>query len=64
VIVFVALPVIAFGALVVGESRRLSWTAIRRFFTLHLQRERVTALRARQHALAERLCELLARTKA
>lgn len=64
VIVFVTLPVIAFGALVVGESRRLSWTAIRRFFTLHLQRERVTALRARQHALAERLCELLARAKA
>jgi 1-acyl-sn-glycerol-3-phosphate acyltransferase len=60
VAVFVALPVVAFGALVVGESRRLSWTAIRRFFTLHLQHERVTVLRTRQHALAERLRELLA----
>ena len=60
-VVFVALPVVAFGALVVGESRRLSWSSIRRFFTLHLQRERVQTLRARQHALAARLRELLAR---
>ena len=58
VIVFFLLPVVAFGALVVGESRRLSWAAIRRFFTLHLERERVATLRERQHALAERLREL------
>jgi hypothetical protein len=61
VIVFVALPVVAFGSLIVGESRRLSWAAMRRFFTLRLQRDRVSTLRARQHALAERLRELLAR---
>jgi 1-acyl-sn-glycerol-3-phosphate acyltransferase len=60
-LVFVALPVVAFGALVVGESRRISWTAIRRFFTLHLQRERVSVLRGRQRALAERLRALFAR---
>lgn len=61
VLVFFLLPVVAFGALVVGESRRLSWTAIRRFFTIHLQRERVTSLRARQRGLADRLRTLLAR---
>ncbi|MFI5312426.1 MAG: 1-acyl-sn-glycerol-3-phosphate acyltransferase [Gemmatimonadales bacterium] len=57
-LVFVALPVVAFGALAVGESRRLSWTAIRRFFTLHLERERVATLRIRQRAIAERLRNL------
>lgn len=58
-VVFLLLPVVAFGALVVGESRRLSWAAIRRFFTLHLQRERVATLRARQRELADRLRSLL-----
>jgi glycerol-3-phosphate O-acyltransferase/dihydroxyacetone phosphate acyltransferase len=62
VLMFFLLPVIAFGALVVGESRRLSWAAIRRFFTLRLQRERVVVLRARQRELAERLRTLLALT--
>lgn len=60
VIVFFSLPVIAFAALVLGESRQLSSRAVRRFFTLRLQRQRVAALRARQHSLAERLRELLA----
>ena len=61
VFVFVSLPLVAFGALAVGESRKLSWAAIRRFFTLHLQRERVDSLRRRQHALAMRLNDLLTR---
>ena len=54
-LVFLALPFIAFSALTVGESRRLTWEAIRRFFVLRLQRERVAALRERQKVLAEQL---------
>ncbi|HLA89987.1 MAG TPA: 1-acyl-sn-glycerol-3-phosphate acyltransferase [Gemmatimonadaceae bacterium] len=63
-LVFFVLPVVAFGGLIVAESRRLSWAAIRRFFTLHLQRERVAALRARQRALAARLRDLFERAAA
>ncbi len=55
---FVALPFIAMSALVAGESRRLTWDAVKRFFVLRVQRERVVALRARQHALAEKLSAL------
>jgi glycerol-3-phosphate O-acyltransferase/dihydroxyacetone phosphate acyltransferase len=58
VLVFLALPVIAFAALAVGESRRFSWTVVRRFFVLRAQRERVQRLRERQRAIAERLREL------
>jgi hypothetical protein len=58
VLVFLALPVIAFAALAVGESRRFSWTVVRRFFVLRAQRERVQRLRKRQRAIAEGLREL------
>lgn len=59
--VFLSLPVIAAGALLVGERHWLSWVAMRRFFLLRMQRERIARLRARQKVLAERLRELLAR---
>ena len=55
VLVFLALPFIAFSALTIGESRRLTWEAVRRFFVLRLKRERVAALRERQKVLAEQL---------
>jgi glycerol-3-phosphate O-acyltransferase/dihydroxyacetone phosphate acyltransferase len=55
VLVFVALPFVALSALAAGENRRLTWEAVRRFFVLRLQRERVAALRERQRALAEQL---------
>ena len=58
VLVFLSLPAFAFGALVVGESRRLSWVTIRRFFVMRSQRGRVRNLRERQRALAERLRDL------
>ncbi len=57
-LLFVALPFIAMSALAVGESRRLTWEAVRRFFVLRAQRERVSALRERQRALAEELRNL------
>ncbi len=59
VVVFFALPFVALGALAVGESRRLTWEAVRRYFVVRLQRERVSALRTRQHALALELRRLL-----
>jgi hypothetical protein len=55
VLVFLALPLIAFSAVAAGDSRRLTWEAIRRFFVLRIQRDRVAALRERQHLLAEQL---------
>lgn len=58
VLVFVALPFVAFSTLAVGESRRLTWEAIRRFFVSRVQHERVAALRERQRALAEQLRQL------
>jgi protein-S-isoprenylcysteine O-methyltransferase Ste14 len=57
-LVFFALPFIALSALAVGESRRLTWEAVRRFFVLRVQRDRVAALRERQRALAEELRQL------
>ena len=60
VLTFFALPGLAFAALAVGESRRASWDAIRRFVVLRTQRERIVQLRTRQRAIAERLRELLA----
>ena len=57
-LLFVALPFIAMSALAVGESRRLTWEAVRRFFVLRAQRERVSALRERQRALAAELRQL------
>jgi glycerol-3-phosphate O-acyltransferase/dihydroxyacetone phosphate acyltransferase len=58
VLVLVALPFVALAALAVGESRRLTWDAVRRFFVLRLQRERVAALRERQRVLAGQLRQL------
>ena len=58
VVVLLALPFVALAALAVGESRRLTWDAVRRFFVLRLQRERVAELRERQRALAGQLREL------
>ena len=63
-LVFLSLPLIAFGALFVSESRRLSWVALRRFFVLRSHRERVAKLRIRQRALAGRLRTLFERTEA
>jgi hypothetical protein len=57
-VVLLGLPFVAFGALAVGESRRLTWDAIRRFFVLRVQRERVAALRERQRSLAADLRRL------
>jgi glycerol-3-phosphate O-acyltransferase / dihydroxyacetone phosphate acyltransferase len=60
-LVFLAMPFIAFGTLAVGESRRLTWEAVRRFFIVRLQHDRVAALRERQRVLAEQLRELYLR---
>jgi len=57
-LVFIALPFVALSVLAVGDSRRLTWEAIRRFFVLRAQRDRVAALRERQRALAEQLRQL------
>jgi hypothetical protein len=57
-LVFLALPFVAFSVLAVGDSRRLTWEAIRRFFVLRAQRDRVAALRERQRALADQLRQL------
>ncbi len=62
VVTFVALPVLAFAAIAIGDSRRLAWMAVRRFFVLRFQAPRVAAMRARQTALAERLRVLFERT--
>ena len=60
--VFLSLPLIGFGALFVGESRRFSWVALRRFFVLRGQRDRIARLRQRQRRLANRLRELFAQS--
>ena len=55
---FVALPFVAMSALVAGESRRLTWDAVKRFFVLRVQRDRVAGRaerQRRQHALGEKL---------
>jgi glycerol-3-phosphate O-acyltransferase/dihydroxyacetone phosphate acyltransferase len=57
-LVFLALPFVALSALAVGDSRRLTWEAVRRFFVLRTQHTRVAALRARQRALADQLRQL------
>jgi hypothetical protein len=54
----VALPFMAVGALAVGESRRLTWDSVRRFFVMRRHRKRVSALRERQRVLAEQLRQL------
>ncbi len=59
--VFLSLPPVAFGALVVGDSRRLSWGALRRLVVLRTQRERIAKLRTRQRRLAGQLRELFER---
>ncbi|MGH7653716.1 MAG: 1-acyl-sn-glycerol-3-phosphate acyltransferase [Gemmatimonadaceae bacterium] len=55
VLVLLGLPFVALASLAIGESGRLTWDAIRRYFVLRLQRGRVAALRERQRALAEEL---------
>ena len=57
-ITFLALPFVALSALVAGESRRLTWDAIKRFFVVRVQKDRVAALRTRQRELAEQLSRL------
>lgn len=59
VITFFALPLLAFAAMFIGESRRSAYQTIRRYFTLRRHPERVAALRQRQHALAQELKDLL-----
>lgn len=59
IVTFIALPAIAFVAMAVGESRRFVWLSIRRYLVLRRHPERVAALRQRQHALAQRLKDLL-----
>jgi 1-acyl-sn-glycerol-3-phosphate acyltransferase len=59
--VFLALPFVALGTLAVGDSQRMTWEAVRRFFVLRAHRERVAALRRRQRELAEQLKELYVR---
>jgi hypothetical protein len=61
-LVFLALPFMAMSVLAVGDSRRLTWEAVRRFFVLRLQRERVTALRQRQTSLAGELRDVFEKT--
>jgi hypothetical protein len=56
---FVLLPLIAAGAAIVAERRRLSWLAVQRFFVRHLHRRRLGRMRARQIAIARHLDELL-----
>jgi hypothetical protein len=62
-LVLLALPAVALSTLAAGESRRLTWEAVRRFFVLRLQRERVGALRARQRVLADQLRQLYETTE-
>jgi glycerol-3-phosphate O-acyltransferase/dihydroxyacetone phosphate acyltransferase len=57
-LVLVVLPFVAVGALAVGESRRLTWDSVRRFFVMRRHRKRVAALRERQRALAGQLSQL------
>ena len=59
VVAFFALPALAFVAMAVGESRQFVWQSIRRYLVLRRHPERVAALRQRQHALAQRLKDLL-----
>jgi 1-acyl-sn-glycerol-3-phosphate acyltransferase len=59
--VFVVLPFVGLGTLAAGDSRRMTWDAVRRFFVLRLHRERVAALREHQRVLAEQLRELYVR---
>jgi hypothetical protein len=53
-----SLPLLAFLALAVGESRRLSIEAARRFFVRRFDRARVEQMRARQRRLAAELKQL------
>lgn len=52
---FFLLPVLAYAGIKVGDSQRLSWLVVRRFFVMRLQRARIANLRERQRALAESL---------
>jgi 1-acyl-sn-glycerol-3-phosphate acyltransferase len=62
IVTFLIMPPFALAALAVAESRRFVWQSIRRFFILRRHPERVAALRQRQHALAQRLKDLLAQS--
>jgi 1-acyl-sn-glycerol-3-phosphate acyltransferase len=59
VVTFVAMPLLAFAALAIGESRRFVWQSIRRYFVLRRHPERIAALRQRQHDIAQQLKALL-----
>ena len=59
VLTFFLLPIVAVAALSVGETRQLSWHAIRRFMILRTQRDRIAQLRVRQRRIAEQLRDLL-----
>lgn len=56
---FVGLPLVALTALEVAESRRFVWQSIRRYLIVRGHPERVAELRQRQHAIAQRLKDLL-----
>lgn len=56
---FILLPSFAFLAIRIGESQQFVWQAVRRFFILRKYPERIAALRQRQHALAQRMKDLL-----
>jgi glycerol-3-phosphate O-acyltransferase/dihydroxyacetone phosphate acyltransferase len=56
---FFALPLLAFVAMSIGESRRFAYQTIRRYFTLRRHPERVASLRQRQHELGLMLKDLL-----
>jgi hypothetical protein len=55
----VVLPLLAYAALAIGESRRFVWQSIRRYFVLRRHPERIAALRQRQHDIAQQLKELM-----
>jgi len=52
---FALLPLLAYAGLKVGDSQRLSWLVVRRFFIMRFQRARIANLRERQSKLAESL---------
>lgn len=56
---FLLFPPFAFLAMAVGESRRFVWQSVRRFFIVRRHPERIAAMRQRQHALAQRMKDLL-----
>lgn len=54
-LLFLVLPFLAYAGIKIGDSQRLSWLVVRRFFIMRFQRARIADLRARQRALADSL---------